>query len=239
MKKNLLTIFLAISTFSLLAFYSCSNKGNEMPVSNSTDYEFSDMVFPTFGDILGEEVIGGTIDTDFDISLKSSSNSKSSQIQCGDHDGYHHRRGCAYGTILYKLHLTKDQKTQIFQFKKAFHSCVNDARRYYQSEKGKALKASCLNRKEIIKKWKDGEINRAEACNQLKTERNSLKSQIGDLKADFKAAFADCLCTFLQNIISVLDKTQNATFITWVSNNDCINAYNCDLDGGGGPIDVH
>lgn len=148
-----------------------------------------------------------------------------------DGDDDHENNGCAYGTILHQLNLAKYQKDQIYQFKKEFHDCVNYARSHYQDEKGLVLKNSEQQRKEIIKGWKNGDYSRDVANEKLKNLQNETKQQIEDLKVAFKAAVADCLCTFLKAIVSVLDDVQRETFITWVENNHCIN-IECNLREG-------
>jgi len=79
--------------------------------------------------------------------------------------------------------------------------------------------------------WKDGTYTKDEAMALLQNLKADTKQQIADLKAAFKAAVGDCLCTFLKAIVSVLDPTQKEIFITWVENNPCID-INCDLRGG-------
>lgn len=254
MKKLAFYFILSFSLISLAAIYSCSNESSETPTNISTNNEFSDMVFPDFNDIIWDEVNGGTIENEFSIISNqynsSETKSKESSIQCGDGEGHHgdgehhddgdddgegdnehENNGCAYGTILHQLNLAKDVKDQIFQFKKDFHACVNDAREHYQHEKGLILKNSEQQRKEIIHLWKNGTYSKDEAMTLLENLKADTKQQIADLKAAFKAAVGDCLCTFLKAIVSVLDDVQKETFITWVENNPCID-INCDLRGG-------
>ncbi|OGU10690.1 MAG: hypothetical protein A2X61_04960 [Ignavibacteria bacterium GWB2_35_12] len=242
MKKLALYFILSFSIISLLAIYSCSNEGNEIPTNNSVDNEFSDMVFPNFNDIIWDEVSGGTIDEEFSIISfnynTTETNSKNPGTQCGDNNGHHgdgdddhENNGCAYGTILHQLDLSKDQMHQIFDFKKEFHHCVNEARRNYQHEKGLVLKDAQQQRKDIIHQWKNGDITRDEANELLHNLAADTKQQIEDLKAAFKAAVGDCLCTFLKNIVSVLEGEQIETFITWVENNPCID-IECNLREG-------
>jgi hypothetical protein len=248
MKKSLFFL-LALSLISLLAINSCNDKGNVISVNNSADKTFSNMVFPNYDDIIGEQVSGGTIEEGFSIILfknnSTSSKSKESKIQCGDKNGGHNgdkdddhdgeneddHDGCAYGTILHQLDLSKDQKDQIFQFKKNFHDCVDAARDNYQTQKGIVLHDANQQRKDIIKQWKDGTITKDEAKTLLENLETATEQQIKDLKTAFQAAVGDCLCTFLKNIVSVLDPTQKETFITWVENNKCINV-NCYLRQG-------
>ncbi|MCL5991866.1 MAG: hypothetical protein M1419_07165 [Bacteroidetes bacterium] len=249
MKKSVLFFLLSFSIISLLVISSCSEGGNEIPVNNSVDNEFSDMVFPNFNDIIWDEVSGGTIDEEFSIipyynNKSIVSNGKESSIQCGDDDSEEHNgdddhhgdcdndhHGCCYGTILHQLNLTKDQKNQIYQFKKEFHHCVHDARENYEDAKDAIIKNAHQLRKEIIHKWKNGDITKDEAKALLAQLKADTKQLIADLKATFKAAVGDCLCTFLKAIVSVLDDVQKETFITWVENNNCID-INCDLRGG-------
>ncbi|TAL67231.1 MAG: hypothetical protein EPN82_14750 [Bacteroidetes bacterium] len=248
MKKTLRYVLFSFALISLFAISSCNEKGNNIPTNSSVNYEYSQMVFPSFDKITGENVTGGTIIEGFSIIQNHSSKtteSKQSKIQCGDGDGHHddgddeeHEGeddedddgGCHYGTILSQLNLTDAQRTQIHQFKEEFEDCVEFAEENYESAKHTLLADANQQRQDILQQLENGSISDTQAQEQLQNLKASVLQQIADLQQQFQAEAGNCQCSFLTNIISVLDDIQKAAFISWIESNNC-NNINCDLGG--------
>lgn len=233
MKKIKITFILISLITLMLSINSCQEYPVPTYTSNISFDEFTPAELPVTDDFIGD-LKGLDLNSDFYIVYpdENISNSKTEQIQCGhedndegeddeDDDGEsdHHREGCKnginpLGKILNKLGLTKEQRKQIYEFRHDYHDCLKEAKRQIRIKEKAIIDEANQQKSEIRKRYKNGEITKQEAdalLNQLQEQiRNKLNKCVQD-------EIKDCVCEYLNNILSVLDESQAQTFIDFIT----------------------
>jgi len=241
--KNIKNLLYLLSFIALILSINACNE-NPVPIGNSNDYteEFAPAELPVIDDFMGD-LKGLELNSDFYIIYQdeNSFDSKNTEIQCGDkdkdkdgHEGDddgddendydgddndHHRNGCKnginpLGKILNKLGLSKEQRKQIYDFRDDYHDCLKYAKKQIRNRQKEIIENANDEKRNIKKQYKNGEITKEEAetlLDQLQEQlRNKLKNCVQD-------EIIDCVCEYLNNILSVLNETQAQTFIDFIT----------------------
>ncbi len=231
MKKSFLS--LAIIAIGLLIGLNACNKGGDNPWDNEhKDYNMTQVLpdedMPYFD--ANEFTIEGGLDVnDIDIypefqreDRRRDKKDREKRRRCIKR---RHGSGFELRILLRKLHLTKEQRVEFRKIIISYRDCIKDIVKDNSEQRKEIMTRSRSVRRDIIKKFRAGDIDRKEAVKLLRELYVKVKKSMDELID--KEALCNCYKRMLHRLYSILTPQQKRIFLQWLKNskNPCLKDF--------------
>lgn len=224
-KVNLMKTFLAAMTI-VLAFgvYSCTDESSMIDSQGSSDLTeslSSDFYNPP---AMGDEMcdfVDGTMQSE--MYCEEGGNFSSMMLNGRDDNngkkkqwnGRRFNKGLRLGAIFLDMDMTNEQLLSVRELLTAFFECRHNLYSDKLDEKRAIMIEGNELRRDVSKQYRDGEITKEEAREQIAAINENVRQQLQELY-DLEA-YCECQNTLLENIRALLTEEQQVLWDEWIA----------------------
>ncbi len=212
------TVLLASAFLALMTLTACDAQKSLNPDEQTIDLESSEFSIYEYEDEMAG-IQDATMQNDMSVSDADPQDHEST-VRNRMRDRFRNRmkrQGMHLRNVLRDLDLTEDQKSQIREFVAQFRECIKDPIMSFREAARPIIEDAKAKRKEIIDAYKNEEISREEAKEQIKELAMAKREEMEALAEEMglKEAICSCKQTLLDNIESILTEEQQTGFNSW------------------------
>ncbi len=231
-RQNVLTTTLLASAFlALMTLTACDAQKSLNPDEQTIDLESSEFAIYEYEDEMAG-IQDASMENDMAVSDADPQDHRSTERN-RMRDRFRNRmkrQGMHLKRILRQLDLTEEQKSQIREFVGQFRECIKEPIMAFREAARPIIEDAKAKRQEIIDAYKNEEISREEAKEQIQELARAKHEELEALAEELglKDSICSCKQTLLDNIGSILTEEQQTTYNSWMEslNGPCFNDSN-------------
>jgi hypothetical protein len=197
----------------LIGISSCSEEGNSLNKSSDAAYfNAPQFTLNTYEETSTQDLMGFDMDQEFQFF--------GNDQRRNPKDKFRPQKQFPLGRILAALDLTEEQRTAISEHLRAHHDCMREAMLALREAEFAIISAANEDRREIHEQFRNGEITREEARDDIRAIYTQLREDLDNNEEvlDARQAVRDCFETLFGNIEEELDEDQKELWESWLEN---------------------
>lgn len=218
MNRNIFwkTALAAMALVLSIGFYGCESQNG---VNADNNYEYLSIALPD-ADFNRSDIEDATLDKDMTLVEREMCFREDREMNGKGNKGRMPiRQFHPFARIFGALQLTDDQKLSIRGFMADHFDCMKEALEALRLSERAIIQEANTARREIMQSFRNGDITREEARQQLNDLNAETRSalQNNPAREEARLAMCECILALYANIRAELDETQQTMWDRWVA----------------------